>query len=106
MAPDAAPIAGSADAAGATRTVTVHLPRALLPLFPGAPPVLEVEAATVAGVMEGLDARWPGMADRLRDSRPAIRRHINVFADGRRATLDTPLSAGATVHILTAISGG
>ena len=36
--------------------------------------------------IDALDARWPGMRDRLCDSTPAIRRHINVFVDGERAT--------------------
>ena len=42
-------------------TVTVTLPAALLPLFPGAPRQLAVEAATVDEVMDALEARWPGM---------------------------------------------
>lgn len=86
--------------------VSVTLPGALLALFPGAPPRVEVGAGTVAEAMEALEARWPGMRDRLCDSRPAIRRHINVFVDGERAGLETPLRAGADVVILTAISGG
>lgn len=87
-------------------TVTVTLPAALLPLFPGAPRQLAVEAATVDEVMDALEARWPGMRDRLCDSRPAIRRHINVFVEGRRATLATKLAPDAEVFILTAVSGG
>jgi molybdopterin converting factor small subunit len=46
------------------------------------------------------------MRDRLCDSRPAIRRHINVFVDGERATLATVLKPGTEVYVLTAISGG
>jgi molybdopterin converting factor small subunit len=46
------------------------------------------------------------MRDRLCDSRPAIRRHINVFVGGERSTLDTPLEPGAEVIVITAISGG
>jgi molybdopterin converting factor small subunit len=46
------------------------------------------------------------MRDRLCDSTPRIRRHLNVFADGRRANLDTRLSAGARIFVLTAMSGG
>lgn len=86
--------------------VVVRLPPPLLTLFPGAPPEVTVPAATVAEVIESLDARWPGMRDCIRDSRPAIRRHINIFVDGERATLATPLAPGAEVFILTAISGG
>jgi molybdopterin converting factor small subunit len=61
---------------------------------------------TVDEMMDALDARWPGMRDRLCDSTPAIRRHINVFVDGRRASLDTRLAPGTDVFIVTAISGG
>jgi sulfur-carrier protein len=87
-------------------SVTVRLPAALVRLFPGAAPRLELPAATVRELIDGLDARWPGMRDRLCDSRPAIRRHINVFVEGRRATLDTRLARGTEVTVLTAISGG
>jgi sulfur-carrier protein len=86
--------------------VAVTLPRALLNLFPGAARRVELPASTVGEMIDGLDARWPGMRDRLCDSRPAIRRHINVFVDGERATLKTRLAPGAEVFIITAITGG
>ncbi|MBR0651255.1 MoaD/ThiS family protein [Roseomonas terrae] len=84
----------------------VILPDALRRLFPGAPKRLAVSAATVAEAIAALDARWPGMADRLCDSTPAIRRHLKVFVDGERATLDTPLRPGAEMLVMTAVSGG
>jgi molybdopterin converting factor small subunit len=91
------------DAAG---TVSVVLPRALIDLFPGAPREVDIPAATVGDVVAALEARWPGMRDRLCDSTPRVRRHINVFVAGRRAGLDTTLSDGERIYILTAISGG
>jgi molybdopterin synthase sulfur carrier subunit len=94
------------DATGPGRSVTLRLPGPLVDLFPGAPRRLVVEAETVADAINELNMRWPGMRDRLCDSTPAIRRHINVFIDGERAKLDTPLPPGAEVFILTAISGG
>ncbi|HVI28279.1 MoaD/ThiS family protein [Hansschlegelia sp.] len=84
----------------------VRLTPLLVTLFPSAERRLEVEAGSVAELVDALDARWPGMRDRICDSSPAIRRHMNVFVDGRRATLATPLRPGADVFILTAISGG
>ena len=84
----------------------VRLPPLLRALFPDAERVVKIEAETVEDVMKGLEARWPGMRDRLCDSTPAIRRHINVFVKGKRALLDTRLQPGADVYILTAISGG
>jgi len=86
--------------------VTVLLPSVLLRLFPGASRELALQASSVAEVMDGLEARWPGMRDRLCDSTPAIRRHLNVFVDGERAKLETPLAAGAEVIVMTAVSGG
>ncbi len=87
-------------------TVSVVLPRALLDLFPAAVREVEVQARTVSEMVAALDRRWPGMRDRLCDSTPRVRRHINIFIDGRRASLETALRHGARVHVLTAISGG
>ena len=86
--------------------VNVRLPALLEALFPGVERRLELRVANVAELMDALDARWPGMRDRLCDTTPAIRRHINVFVDGKRATLATELRPRADVFVLTAISGG
>jgi molybdopterin synthase sulfur carrier subunit len=94
------------DAAITAPTVTVVLTPALLRLFPGCESRVALAAPTVDAMLDALDARWPGMRDRLRDTRPAIRRHISVFVDGHRAKLDTPLREGAMVYVLTSISGG
>ena len=86
--------------------VVVLLPTVLTNLFPGSERRAELTAATVGDAIDALDARWPGMRDRICDSRPAIRRHINVFVAGERATLRTPLPPGAEMIVMTAISGG
>lgn len=93
-------------AEGAAAPVVVKLTPLLVDLFPGSTRRVEVEAASVAEMIDALDRLWPGMGDRIRDSRPAIRRHINVFVEGERATLATTLRPGAEVFVLTAISGG
>jgi molybdopterin converting factor small subunit len=46
------------------------------------------------------------MRDRLCESALRVRRHINIFVDEERATLDTRLMPGARVLVMTAISGG
>ncbi len=86
--------------------VTVSLPVALLRLFPGSPNRVELEARSVRDVVDGLERQWPGMRDRLIDSTPKIRRHLNIFVSGEKARLDTPLSPGTRVIIMTAMSGG
>ncbi len=90
----------------ASPPVLVRLAPLLVSLFPDAERLVSLSVATVGEMIDALDSRWPGMRDRICDSTPAIRRHINVFVDGRRATLDTPLKPGTDVFILTAISGG
>jgi molybdopterin converting factor small subunit len=86
--------------------VIVWLAPPLVRLFPDAERRVTLAAATVGEMIDALNARWPGMRDRICDSTPAIRRHINIFVDGERATLATPLAPDAEVYVLTAISGG
>jgi molybdopterin converting factor small subunit len=90
----------------ALRRVVVTLPAVLLTLFPGCERQVELCAASVGDAVDALNASWPGMRDRICDSTPRIRRHINVFVAGERATLQTRLAQGAEVMIMTAISGG
>lgn len=89
-----------------TPPVVVRLPDGLLNLFLGADQRVELSASSVGEAIDALESRWPGMRDRLCDSRPSIRRHINVFVEGERASLKTRLAPGTEVIILTAISGG
>ena len=67
---------------------------------------VEAIADWIAALLDVLDARWPGIRDRVADSTPRIRRHLNVFVDGRKACLETPLAADSELLILTAMSGG
>ena len=87
-------------------SVTVILPRSLVSLIPGTSRRCEVEATTVAEAIAALDAGTPGLRNRLVDSGPAVREHINVFVDGVQADLDTPLRDGSTIHVIPAVSGG
>ena len=90
----------------ASLPVLVRLPALLVSMFPSAERRVEVCADTVDAMIDVLDARWPGMRDCICDSTPAVRRHINIFVGGKRATLSTPLAGGGDVFILTAVSGG
>lgn len=85
---------------------TLHLPMTLLPLFAGLQRRVDVEAATVVEAIDALDARWPGLRDRLCEPGPAIRPHIHVYVDGERAQLDSPIDDSKRVDVIAAISGG
>jgi sulfur-carrier protein len=84
----------------------VVLPRTLLELFPGAPRRVEVNAPSVREVIDRLDTTYPGMRDRLLDAGPRIRRHLMIFVDEERATLDSAVAGGSEVRIVAAVSGG
>jgi len=86
--------------------VVVILPRSLVSLIPGSARQTEVEATTVREAIDRLDERTPGLRNRLVDSGPVIREHINVFVDGNQASLETPLRPDSTVHVIPAVSGG
>jgi len=84
----------------------VYLPGSLTSLFQGAPRRLSLEAGSVADVIGALEVRWPGMRDRLCEAGPRIREHMNVFVDGEKGQLETPLSPLAIVRIIPAVTGG
>ena len=84
----------------------VHLPMTLMPLFAGLPRRVDIEAATVDEAIDQLDAKWPGLRDRLCEPGPSIRMHIHVYVDKERAQLDTPIDGRSRVDVIAAISGG
>jgi molybdopterin synthase sulfur carrier subunit len=84
----------------------VHLPRSLVALFPGTERRVVAHGATVLEIVIDLDRRVPGLANRLLDAGPSLRTHLNVFVDGERAALDTPVPPGAEIHVIPAVSGG
>jgi molybdopterin converting factor small subunit len=87
-------------------TATVILPRSLVALIPGTERRCAVEATTVAEAIDRLDDRTPGLRNRLVDSGPELREHINVFVNGDQADLETAVPDGATIHVIPAVSGG
>ena len=65
------------------------------------------EGATLAAVLQDLDRRFPGMRFRMIDEQERIRPHIRLFVGNAESrTLDAAVPAGATVHLICALSGG
>jgi molybdopterin converting factor small subunit len=85
---------------------TVLLPRSLLALFPGVERRHAIDGTNVAAIIDGLDGQVPGLRDRLVESGPRLRPHINVFVAGEPADLTTPVGPADTVHVIPAVSGG
>ena len=84
----------------------LYLPSTLTPLFVGLPRRLEIDASTVDEAIGTLEARWPGVRDRLCEPGPQLRMHIHVYVDRERATLASPIEARSRVDVISAISGG
>jgi molybdopterin synthase sulfur carrier subunit len=92
----------------------VVLPNTLTELFPGIPRRVELDASSVQEVVDQLDARYPGMRNRICDGAAGgggngtvtIRRHLLIFVDDERSDLSTSVSPGSEVRIIPALSGG
>jgi molybdopterin converting factor small subunit len=67
---------------------------------------LRVDARTVGELMQALEREHPALAGWILDERGLIRRHVNVYVNGRNGREDTPLSPDDRVHVLPAITGG
>jgi hypothetical protein len=89
----------------------VVLTRHLHTFFPQlADPELEVEASTVAEVVQALERRAPGFAFYICDERGRMRTHVNIFIEQElladRQKLSDPVEPNTRVYIMQALSGG
>jgi molybdopterin converting factor small subunit len=90
-------------------SVTVRVPTILRPLTGGEAEV-SVEGATLADVLNALEAGHTGIRARVLDDDGKLRRFVNVYVnddDVRFAEgLATPTPDGASVSIIPAVAGG
>ena len=88
--------------------VTVRIPTPLRTLTGGADEV-PADGATVAEVIDNLEANHPGMKERLCDDK-GVRRFVNLYANDEDIrfldNLETTLKDGDTLSIVPAIAGG
>ncbi len=89
--------------------VKVQIPAPLRSLTAGAAEV-EVEAASVEGVIEALEGRFKGVRSRLCDEDGRLRSYVRIFVNGEDARglgdAKAPVKPGDTVSIVPAIAGG
>ncbi len=71
---------------------------------------VELEATSVDGLLQELEARFPGILARLTDENGKLRRFLNVYVNSEDIRfLDhqaTALSDGDEVSIVPAVAGG
>ena len=98
---------GGTGSAGLTITVRIPMP---LRKLTGEEAVVAGEGSTLGECIDGLEARYPGMKERLCDETGDLRRFVNVYINGEdvrfQAGLATPLTGGDEVSIVPAVAGG
>ena len=67
---------------------------------------IEVGGDDVGKALRELEEAYPRMKGWVLDEQGQIRRHVNVFVDGERATLDVAVAPDSELNIIQAISGG
>ena len=89
--------------------ITVRIPQPLRNLTNNQPAVA-VAGGTLSACIEGLEATYPGMRERLLAEDGQIRRFVNVYVNGEDVRfmegLATPLKDGDEVSIVPAVAGG
>ncbi len=72
--------------------------------------LVEVNAATVGEAIAELQARYPGIEERLVDEKGEVRRFVNVYVNEEDIRFlknkQTPLNDGDEISIIPAIAGG
>ena len=72
--------------------------------------VVEVRASTIGDAIVELQARYPGIKERLVDDNGEVRRFVNVYVNEEDIRFlqnqQTPLKDGDEISIITAIAGG
>ncbi|MCX7868707.1 MAG: MoaD/ThiS family protein, partial [Terrimicrobiaceae bacterium] len=72
--------------------------------------VVAAEGSTVGQILTSLDARFPGLGERIRDEAGEVRRFVNIFLNDEDirflSGLETPVKDGDELSIVPAIAGG
>ena len=87
----------------------VRIPTPMRTLTGGSDEV-RAEGATVGDVLTNLEAKHPGVRDRLLNEKGEVRRHVNIYVGEEDirflSGLATELKAGDQISIVPAIAGG
>ena len=72
--------------------------------------LVEVNAATIGEMITELQAKFPGIAERLVDDKGEVRRFVNVYLNEEDIRFlknrETPIKDGDEISIIPAIAGG
>ena len=89
--------------------ITVRIPTALRRLTQGQGEI-QIEASSIAELIEKLEEEFPGIKERLVEPNGEIRKFVNFFVNDEDIRFlngkDTQLKDGDVVSIIPAIAGG
>ncbi|WP_243789232.1 MoaD/ThiS family protein [Saccharopolyspora gloriosae] len=91
--------------------VTVLLPKLLCEHADGVQRLeIDVDEATLGGVLDVVAERHPGLERRLRDESRALRRYVNFYLDDSECRwIDgaaSPVRDGTEIRIIPSVAGG
>ncbi|MEM7104306.1 MAG: MoaD/ThiS family protein [Bacteroidota bacterium] len=71
---------------------------------------LELNAATVNEILPTLEEKFPGICAYIVDDQGSLRKHVNIFVDGKliedKKSLSDQVQDNSEVYIFQALSGG
>lgn len=87
----------------------VKIPTQLRSLTEDAPEV-EAQGGTVSEIVDDLEARYPGLKERLMDDSGKLRRFVNIYVNDEDVRfldgIGTEVPDGARLSIIPAVAGG
>ena len=90
-------------------SVSVRVPT-ILRTYTGGESEVTASGATLAEVIDDLEASYPGIRARVLDDNGALRRFVNVYVGNEDVrfleNLETPTPEGAQVSVIPAVAGG
>ena len=90
-------------------SVSVRVPT-ILRTYTGGESEVSAAGATLAEVLDDLEASFPGIRARILDDNGALRRFVNVYVGDEDVRflddLATPTPDGAKVSVIPAVAGG
>ena len=88
--------------------IEVQIPT-ILRTYTGGDKIVSADGATLADLVADLDAKFPGLRDRVVDD-AGLRRFVNVYVNGQDVRyldgLATPVAPADEVRLLPAMAGG
>ena len=90
-------------------SVSVRIPT-ILRTYTGGDSEVTANGATLAEVLDDLDASYAGIKARILDEQGALRRFVNVYVGNEDVrfldALDTPTPDGTQISVIPAVAGG